>query len=720
MRRLRLHIIRLAAALCLLPGLAHAQSTNRVLSEATIQESDRCSVVGVSLNIPVRLVSVFPTGVGDEVRIRVAPIEGGAAVGQRESLTPPASDQASISRIEFEGDRPEGPTLVITFTRPVHFQFAQGADFRSFILAVSGDQANPDCVPTTQRPLNVASGPVDPALPPSTVATDAAVSPEDKALVAEARAAITGGDYPRAIQLLTKLLQKPDSPANREARELLGIARERNGQAAHAKAEYEEYLRLYGDGPGADRVRQRLASLLVTARRPRVQPGATETARGGGEWRSGGSLAVYYMRDNSYQQIDDTATNTTTTEADTNLNQILTTFDAFTAYSGGDLRVKLRATGAYTSDFRVDGADEAALSALFIEVFDAPQRYYLRVGRQTRSTGGVLGRFDGGLAWYRFSPVFKLEAVAGAPVESTRDINIDSSRVFYGVSLVFGRFAGAWDGDIYVIEQRASGVVDRRAVGLELRYVSTSRAIFGAIDYDTHFGRLNYALINSSWNFGEGGTFTLAYDYRRSPLLFTSDAVLGQTVFTLDALRGLYSDAEIHQLALDRTAQARSAAVGVSYPINAKLTFNADITAASLSATPDSGGVPATPASGTEYYYSAQLIGSSLFREGDIGIIGLRYADTAAAARWVIDLNARYPVTREFRVNPRLRLGYRTSRIDTSVEYSVRPSMRFNYSYHRRYQFELDAGGEWLTVDTPLSKESTTGYYVNFGVRRDF
>ena len=42
---------------------------------------------------------------------------------------------------------------------------------------------------------------------------------------------------------------------------MLGIARERNGQMAHAKAEYEEYLRRYPEGPAADRIRSRLKAI---------------------------------------------------------------------------------------------------------------------------------------------------------------------------------------------------------------------------------------------------------------------------------------------------------------------------------------------------------------------------------------------------------------------------------------------------------------------------
>jgi len=707
------------------PAIANAQTTDRVLSEATIHDGDRCAVVGVSLNLPVQLVSSFPAGFGDEVRIRVSPIEGDSLVrSARESLRPPRSDLAAISKIEFEGDRPEGPTLTITFDRPVYFQLGQGADFRSFVLAVSGDQPNPECLPTEQRPLEMAAKPVGAPLPEvvaPVTASDPTMSEADRAQLTEARAALTGGDYPLAIRLLTKLADQSTGPAGREARELLGVARERNGQMAHAKGEYEIYLRTYPEGPDADRVRQRLAALIATGGRPAPTAEATGGGRKPtGNWKAGGSFSAFYMRDQSYQQIDDAATSTTTTEADVNLNQVLSTLDTFAAYSTPNLKMKLRATGSFIQDFQDSSSDVGALSALYLEAYDAGQRHYGRIGRQSRSTGGVLGRFDGLLVSTRLTPTLKLEGVVGAPVDSPKEVSIESARRFYGASLVFGRFANAFDGDVYFIEQRAAGMIDRQAVGVELRYVEKGRSVFGAVDYDVHFSQLNYALINGSWGYGAGGTVSFAADYRRSPLLFTSNALLGQTVFNLDDLRGLYSDTEIQTLAIDRSAESRSVTVGISQPISEKLSVNVDATASDVAATPASGGVPATVASGTEYYYSAQLIGSGLFKEGDIGILGVRYADTASATRWVLDINTRYPWSRELRFNPRLRLSYRESKVSSETQISIRPSFRVNYNPRGKLQYEVELGGEWLRAESSLGRDTTSGYFLSAGIRRDF
>ena len=75
----------------------------------------------------------------------------------------------------------------------------------------------------------------DPPLDPATL----------KSMLAQVRASMAARDYPKAITLLTKLQRQPEFPDRAHVQELIGLARERSGQLAHAKAEYEEYLRRY-------------------------------------------------------------------------------------------------------------------------------------------------------------------------------------------------------------------------------------------------------------------------------------------------------------------------------------------------------------------------------------------------------------------------------------------------------------------------------------------
>ena len=108
-------------------------------------------------------------------------------------------------------------------------------------------------------------------------------------LMNEARRAMTAGELSRAVQIYTKVLQQPPNDFQRAAQEFLALARERNGQIAHAKAEYERYLEVYPDGEGAERVRQRLSALVASrSQAPAVDASggapAQRTARAANPW----------------------------------------------------------------------------------------------------------------------------------------------------------------------------------------------------------------------------------------------------------------------------------------------------------------------------------------------------------------------------------------------------------------------------------------------------
>ncbi|MDH5620438.1 MAG: SPOR domain-containing protein, partial [Gammaproteobacteria bacterium] len=140
-------------------------------------------------------------------------------------------------------------------------------------------------------------------LPTSGDLNDADSSLKVDALMEDARKAMARGETSRAIQIYTKVLQLPEHPRLAEAQEYLALAREKNGQTAHAKAEYQRYLSLYPNTDGAVRVRQRLAALLAT-RPPEDQIAGTSPSTGqsnrraaASDWRLQTFFSQYYRRD---------------------------------------------------------------------------------------------------------------------------------------------------------------------------------------------------------------------------------------------------------------------------------------------------------------------------------------------------------------------------------------------------------------------------------------
>lgn len=540
----------------------------------------------------------------------------------------------------------------------------------------------------------------------------------------QARQAMAKGDYSRAIALYNKVLQLPPNPYQQDALEFLGLARERKGQLAHAKAEYEKFLGLYPDGAAATRVKQRLAGLLTARKTPREKLAKTARKRDRSEWDFFGGVSQFYRRD----------VNITDDQGDIITQESLATDFDFTArkrtekYSFGS-----RVVAGYLNDFRDNEDNDTRVSSLYFDLADSGRKYFVRAGRQSRSTGGVLGRFDGGLFSYQFNKKLKANIVAGSPVDRTKD-GLESNRVLYGASLDIGTIAKAWDFTAFAIEQTNSGLIDRRAVGGEARYFDPQKSLFTLVDYDVFYNSLNNALFLGNFTLKNKTTFSMTLDYRNSPVLTTNNAISGQPVSDFEDLQDLFTDDEIHQLAEDVTTDSTTITLSVSYPFNKKYQVNSDISYSKFSeippsdiVTPDPDGTDPDPGSLTtatipsaeSIFFSTQLIGNGLFKEGDISILGLRYSDTDTANTISLSLNSRYPFTKNLRLNPRLRIDLRDNETDDSTQWTVAPSLRMDYRWRRRLRFEADIGGEWSTRDIP-DTEDTKAYFFSLGYRYDF
>jgi len=537
---------------------------------------------------------------------------------------------------------------------------------------------------------------------------------EVAAIMESARQAMAGNDFSRAIQLYTKVLRYPEHKYREPAQEFLGLARERNKQLAHAKHEYEKYLVLYPEGEGADRVRQRLAALVTARKEPQValKPGRrAPPEEGGTEWRTYGSFSQFYRRD----VLDIEPLGARDTQ-----NRLTTDLDVSARGRSDQLDTSIRFTGGYLKDFLDDDPDSfSRVSSLYVDLDHKETGLSTRLGRQTRSTGGVTGRFDGGLFGYRMSEDVKFNLVAGYPVDSSAD-GPDTDRRFWGTSVDLGTYDNAWDFVLFYLDQTNEGLTGRQAVGGELRYFTAERSLLGLVDYDVHFEKLNTFLLIGNLNLSSGLSLNAQFDYRASPFLTTQNALQGQTVTSLSALRASFTEDEIYQLAEDRTAESTSLTLGASKPLTDQLQLSSDVTLTELSDTPASGGVAAVPGTDVDKFYNLQLIGNNLLKPGDITVAGVRYSDTTNVNTSTLSLNTRYPITKFWRINPRVRIDYKDRVSNNSTEWILVPSLRMDYLLQRKYYFEVEVGGEYSELDGPGLSDTTSTYYLTAGYRIDF
>lgn len=539
------------------------------------------------------------------------------------------------------------------------------------------------------------------------------------ALMEDARKAMASGEISRAVQIYTKVLQQPAHPRLPQAQEYLALAREKNGQTAHARAEYQRYLSLYPDSEGATRVNQRLSALLAGDRRD-GQATVANNARAGrsasrsSDWRLQTYFSQYYRRDVNQPSDQNEVISQSALYSDVN-------FDA--RRRGERFDFSSRVSAGYRSDFLDDGTgsdDSLRISYAYADLADASTGLRGRFGRQSRNSGGVLGRFDGLNLGYQLNERVLLNTVFGKPAYSSSD-GIDSSRSFYGISANYGPILDNLDLGMFYIAQDVEGIQDRQAVGAEFRYFGANQSLWGMVDYDLAYGELASAFLQGSWRFKSRLSLHGLVDRRGSPFMSAGNALIGQPVSTFGELVQIYSEDELRQLGRDRTSLSTTYTVGLSYPLSPRLQVNADASQSTMDATPASGGVLATDAS-TYRYYSSSFVASSILKEGDVTIVGARYSDSDTSRVISLTFDSRYPIGRTWRINPRLRVDRRERLADPNYEWLYTPGIRVQYRRSQKFRIEFEAGKQFSQrdsgiVDLNLDRES---YFVNLGYQSFF
>jgi hypothetical protein len=681
---------------------------SRVLEQVDVTALSNGARVSIRFGCPLRYTSHFPAKSLTELRISLTPLPGclaGDPAGT--GLAADAGNAAGLSDVRLDQ---AGSALVLTlsFKSVVDVSVRPSPDFLGLEIGVIGGSA---VVQTRAGKLRT---PTPGTLAPAPALVPTRPLPSEAVLEkqwAEARASFDAGDYAAAVRYFTRLIEYPEHAHRAEAQELLGLSRERNGQLAHARAEYQAYLRRYPEGLAAARVGQRLAALTTLDSHPRVA--AVGRDDGGMRWTAFGGWSQDYRRDSTSLETSDFSADFLSQ------SMVLTDGDFSLRGRGERFDVQTRINAGYMYDLLPDGpGHQTRVSIAYADLADRKVGVSARLGRQSKHTGGVLGTFDGLYLGWQLRPGGRLNLMSGYPVESTRD-PFSTDRQFFSLSANWSGWVEGLEISPFLISQTYRGLGDRQAVGGEVRWYQPGRTVVGLVDYDVDYNALNMALLLGTFQLPGRWTVTGSLDHRRSPFLTTRNALAGQPVESIDELVALFGEAGVRDLAADRTAQADTVSLGVSRPLGERFQWSVDLTGTEISGMPASGGVPEIPGTGMQLSLGAQLIGTSLLRAGDMSIFGLRRYQGSTTTTTSLSLSSRFPLWNGLRIAPRLRLDQREFDVDGSTQLMMSPSLRIDWN-HKRTTIEFEAGGEFSSRDRPLDQEKTNRYWLSLGYRVGF
>jgi hypothetical protein len=368
-----------------------------------------------------------------------------------------------------------------------------------------------------------------------------------------------------------------------------------------------------------------------------------------------------------------------------------------------------------------------------------PDGWGVRLGRQSPRGGGVMGRFDGAEGYFTLGSELKVKlgAELGVPAEKL----FDTQRHFYGVRADADRLLGNLGAGAFVIEQRIDGELDRRAVGLDLRWFSGGSSVFSQIDYDVAFSGLNVASIQGTHVTDDNTVYTALVDRRvlstlslGNALTFEDPARPGvisrrisdrlQTT-TVDALRD-----QIHQI----TPMVTQAQLGVTRPINPHWTTGASVQLTNTDAIPPVPEVPGfelgRPATGNIVSASAQLIGLNLLTERDTHVGSLTVIRSPLLDGVVLSYNNSSYLWQTWQVEPSLQF-YTDKTPDGSTSERWTPGLRVTYRGWKRLALESTLTYEIgrarrvspnpdLTLPDIVTRESSNRASYSLGARYEF
>jgi hypothetical protein len=493
----------------------------------------------------------------------------------------------------------------------------------------------------------------------------------------------------------------------------LGLAREKNGQAAHAAAEYRRFLADHPQHEAAPRVQQRLNGLMTANVAPRERLRTAEPAEPSWDFATG--LSQYYRHD--VNRFDEDQASITT------LSALFTDIDWSVGHAGTATDWRGRITLSHLHDLvgEAEGGpgDQKRVSYAYLDLAGSKDDWSLRFGRQTLHNWGVLGRFDGAHATYAWSPERRLHVMTGFPVESARR-SLEKSRQFMSAAVDLERLVGDWTVSPYVTRQTIDGIRDRQAVGVDARYVDDRLSLMSMADYDVDYGDLNTVLVLGTWRLNNRLTLTGLLDQRASPVLTTRNALIGQPVSTIDELLLVWSEDEIRQIARDRTVDSDTVTIGLAAPIAERWQINADVTRAEIGNSVSSAGVSSIPGTGPQTYLSASFVGSALFASSDVSVFNVRMGDSEEFSASQVVWDLRVPIGRRLRLNPRLGFALWDGATAGVRREIVTPSLRLLLNPSRRYRLEMEAGTSTVTRTDPRGEQKATSRFVNVGYRADF
>ncbi|MBA3582560.1 MAG: hypothetical protein H0W44_08940 [Gammaproteobacteria bacterium] len=551
--------------------------------------------------------------------------------------------------------------------------------------------------------------------------TSETLSRADK-LMDDARRAMAEERYNEATSIYAEVLREPSGPHHQYAQEYLALAHFRMGRYAPAQTEYQHYLDLYPDGEGAERVRQ-LMAVILTARaelQERRAKDLLEEKRRAVAWQWNGSVSQNLRRSVLDVNVDES-----NTQGDTRDNGGYALSSNAYIRSGksiGPTMFNLELSGNHQDDLlEHSGADET-VDRFVARLEGQTRKWGVHLGRQSQSSLGAAGRFDGVYGEYRLTQDTLFGFATGSEPSRDELLESDENRRFKSVIGQIDNIFSSASARFYLAEEESDGFINRQGLGVRLNYFDrpTRSSFFVMTDYDLLFGEINFVSLQPTVTLFENLNIGVSIEERNSPQYRMDSVITGQGVSTLRQFYDLtgYTEAQTMELVRAASKHDKQRAVNVSWRTQEgfSLSFNAsrDIQAAQPAVAPvpilvvlnNATGIQATGQS----VFDSYNFSVSRSDEKQNGSLGVGYSTGANRSSYSISSQTQVRVTETVRLDPGLSWSKSVDDLRNESSNSLYPYLRMEYAQQNNLRFQLDLGANlsWINSNDPAQAQRVT------------
>jgi hypothetical protein len=694
-------------------GLAQAQT----LDDIDVRSQGDLRIVRIRFNASVSFLQLVPSGEAEFYALRFDMLAADEIVLRQalsESRRVPAGQGLPELVVGYAADPGSRvKQLSIRLARAMPVQARQGPNARSIELVVRVPSAAPTAAALAASAAAIGTAAAEPSEPATPE-----VEAEAAKLMASAREAVSERRATVAVGLLNQVLKLPPHSLSIAAQALIGEAWELADNPARARTEYALYLRLYPQGEAAPRIAGRLSALGGGA--PTTASSATPAREAPKTWS--GSIAQYYYGGKAKTQslvniatgIDQSTISHTTESA------IVTSVDLSGRYvtaDGHETRAVVRGSGS--NNLMAGGHSSNSIGSVYVEhrrIGSGPLGgLAVRAGRQSPISGGLLGLFDGVSLAYPVGEGLKLDLMGGVPASAL--VSAPGERLLAAV-LEADTFLERFGGNFYVLDQSTQGITNRRSLGSEVRYAGDAWSLNTLLDYDALFGKVNALSLHGSLQVGAQTTLTVLADQRRAPSLQLTNALISSGAGSLKTLLQSRSLAQVKADALATSAVAQQFLISVSRPLNPQWQLSSDLRYSRVGALPAVGDFEASPATGGQISWSAQLTGTNLYSTRDINNFNLSVLSTPFFKGVQFSLNNLTGLSDngDLTVEPSVRIYVQRDQLDVKLV-RIGPGVRTSWKASSRGSLLGELLYETSRTDGPSNHDNSNSVFFYVGYR---